>query len=514
MRTNQIKRNISRSQIQTSSDTSTEESDDSSDEVSSKRQKLNESVRNTNEGNLNDNTVTFQRNTLIAEQQNYHLISESVENESSNTNLRARSETTNNYQSTSYKHEDNGNKWEATKKDEWEKQEKDKDKDKNNEEADNLKIRKIFPNWHIVPEVINRQIGSNQLFERRFYSSLYAVEHLQLMYKLNESILNYQIIKLLNFNHKGNLLMCVICDMISIWDWAVGKKKYSFTNKDNFFISDTKWLSLENLIAFSDNFYQIYLLDIESNISMKLATHDGILKLAVHPEIPYVIFSAGIDSRVLSIDIRESKPKELFVVKENLLKVPLHSINFNPSNSNELCVAGQSYCVMVYDQRNVSKPLYKLWPNYVVNNDYVFVTSATYNYNGTEILVSYNHKELFLFNKLKTLSCGDYGHMYENYVDISQPIHAFWLIIVYNGYFFGPKSEYVISGSDNNIFIWEKNSECIIQYMTGDTLLVTHLASHPHIPILATCGFENNIKLWMPSKGKLSVMQSFGNVRM
>jgi len=26
--------------------------------------------------------------------------------------------------------------------------------------------------------------------------------------------------------------------MISIWDWAVGKKKYSFTNKDNFFISD------------------------------------------------------------------------------------------------------------------------------------------------------------------------------------------------------------------------------------------------------------------------------------
>jgi len=56
----------------------------------------------------------------------------------------------------------------------------------------------------------------------------------------------------------------------------------------------------------------------------------------------------------------------LLVVKENLLKVPLRNINFNPSNSNEFCVAGQSYCVMVYDQRNVSKPLYKLWPNYVV----------------------------------------------------------------------------------------------------------------------------------------------------
>jgi len=105
MRTNQIK--IKRSQIQISSDTSIEElSDDNSDEVSSKRQKLTESVRNTNKENLNDdNTVTFQRNTLIAEQQNYHLISESAENESSNTNLRARSETANNYQSNSYKHE-------------------------------------------------------------------------------------------------------------------------------------------------------------------------------------------------------------------------------------------------------------------------------------------------------------------------------------------------------------------------------------------------------------------------
>jgi len=63
-------------------------------------------------------------------------------------------------------------------------------------------------------------------------------------------------------------------------------------------------------MAFNDNFYQIYLLDIESNTLMKLAIHDGIMKLGVHPEIPYVIFSAGIDSRVLSIDIRESKSKE------------------------------------------------------------------------------------------------------------------------------------------------------------------------------------------------------------
>jgi len=45
---NKIKRSISKCQAQTSSDTSIEKSDDSS-EVLSKRQKLNESVCNTNE---------------------------------------------------------------------------------------------------------------------------------------------------------------------------------------------------------------------------------------------------------------------------------------------------------------------------------------------------------------------------------------------------------------------------------------------------------------------------------
>ena len=81
---------------------------------------------------------------------------------------------------------DNSNKWEATKEDESEEQKEHENnrKDENNKKvADYLKLKKKFPTWHIVPEVINRQIGSNPLFERRFYSSLYAVERFQLMYK-------------------------------------------------------------------------------------------------------------------------------------------------------------------------------------------------------------------------------------------------------------------------------------------------------------------------------------------
>lgn len=35
--------------------------------------------------------------------------------------------------------------------------------------------------------------------------------------------------------------------------------------------------------------------------------------------------------------------------------------------------------------------------------------------------------------------------------------------------FFGPKSEFVISGSEcGNIFIWDKNTEAIVNWMEGD----------------------------------------------
>ncbi|KYN30612.1 DDB1- and CUL4-associated factor 8 [Trachymyrmex septentrionalis] len=499
---NKIKRSISKCQVQISSDTSIEKSDDSSDEILSKRQKLNESVFNTNEGNVNVNTVTFQRNTLIAEQRNYHLINESARNKSSNTNLGAGSETANNYQSKPCRHEDNWNKREASNEDKWDEQEEDEDEDENNKKiADYLKLREKFSNWHIVPEVINRQIGSNPLFERRFYSSLYAVERFQLMYKLYPCVSDNKIIDILNFNHKGNLLMCAGCDEISIWDWAVGKKSCSFTNNDNLTILHAKWLPLENFMAFSDEDGRIRLLDIESDMSTNLVMFgEKSYKLAVHPETPHIILSAGIDSRVLSIDIRESRLKELLVVKENVSSVALYSIDSNPSNSNEFCVAGLSDCVMAYDRRKVSNPIYKLQP-YDDHDEYVFVTSAMYNYNGTEILASYKDKDLFLFNKLIMSSRGLYTHINQN---VYRPS-------ICDGIFFGPKSEYIVVGSNENICIWEKNSESVIQCITGDRESVICLEGHPHIPILATSVRDNNVNLLVSSKGELSVMRSFGN---
>jgi len=56
--------------------------------------------------------------------------------------------------------------------------------------------------------------------------------------------------------------------------------------------------------------------------------------------------------------------------------------------------------------------------------------------------------------------------------------------------FFGPRSEYIVSGSDcGNIFFWDKNTEAIINYMKGDHVgVVNCLEPHPWMPVLATSG--------------------------
>jgi len=67
---------------------------------------------------------------------------------------------------------------------------------------------------------------------------------------------------------------------------------------------------VENFIVICDVDGTIRLLDLEHNASKLIMDFHKTRTLAVHPETPYVVFSAGIDSKVFSIDIRENTPNE------------------------------------------------------------------------------------------------------------------------------------------------------------------------------------------------------------
>lgn len=68
--------------------------------------------------------------------------------------------------------------------------------------------------------------------------------------------------------------------------------------------------------------------------------------------------------------------------------------------------------------------------------------------------------------------------------------------------FFGPNSEFVMSGSDcGNLFMWDKNTEAIVQWLPGDRNgVVNCLEGHPTFPIMATSGLDHDIKIWSPNK--------------
>ncbi|KYQ59708.1 DDB1- and CUL4-associated factor 8 [Trachymyrmex zeteki] len=495
---NEVKRSISRSEVYATSETSTEKSNRSTDESSSKRQKLNESGSNTTARNVSDDILTFQRNELKVEQQNYckeqnttediswnslfneitreapilnvfegNIASANTENDSAQKEPSNRSSEINilgsetfNVESDRYKNERaDSDECSTANNDELNEEEEDEDEDEAIPHC--LKVTKSPPNWFIVPEVINRQIGSNSLFQRRFYGSLHAVERLEFMHDFNAC---ENFIRSLNFNRKGNLLASASADLVSIWDWAAKEKRHCFTSSHIYNVSHVEWLPLdvENFMVTSGGDGMIRLWNLECDTSEQLMKHDGFSeKLAVHPEIPYEVFSVGIDSRVLFRDIRESEPNELLVVTERS-GVRLHSIHLNPSNSNEFCVSGLSYCVRVYDRRKATKPLYKLSSDYVVQDGHAFIKSAIYNHNGTEILALLNNVYVLLYDKLMWSCEKNYSHMYQ-----SPRFAALDLRLVNSLNYFGPKSEFVMCGSfDGEVFFYDKDTEAVIQWLT------------------------------------------------
>lgn len=382
---------------------------------------------------------------------------------------------------------------------------------KDTEEAVAIEMKRIQDRpkpkhqWNFVEQIIQRQIGgrarhqTSVLFSHRYYDSLHVPKRLELMYKME---FHQGCVNALSFNTSGTRLVSGSDDYhIAVWDWAWKKALTTFhsEHRNNVFQSKFLPLSGDTHIVSCARDGQVRLAELSSTgvrkATRKLAKHRGPAhKLATLPTSPHVVLSAGEDAVVLNIDIRQEQPNRVALVKDvSGSRISLYSIHAHPINENQFCVSGHDQYVRVYDRRcGGTFPVLKYCPRHLYEAlPTPTVTCAVYSGNGDSILASYNDDDIYLFDTSLS-EAADAVHRYSGHRNNAT---------VKGVNFFGPGSQYVISGSDcGNIFFWHRETEAIVQCMPGDENgVVNVLEPHPHIPVLATSGLDDDIKIWIPT---------------
>ncbi|XP_067644132.1 DDB1- and CUL4-associated factor 8 isoform X2 [Eurosta solidaginis] len=347
-----------------------------------------------------------------------------------------------------------------------------------------------------------RSLGSGMShgFNARFYAARHVVERMKISHCLMK---HTGCVNCLNFNRAGDLLCSGSDDKrIAIWDWAQKEPKIVFKSGHTENIFQTKFVNssgvLDIVSAGRDGQVRRSILPSSGGkpqTSLLYRHYRSVHKLVMSPSNPFEVISAGEDAHIRRKDLRTDDSATSICKVESCKKkrkIRLFSISHHPY-APEICVCGCDNFVRVYDKRSMSKPVHQMCPDHLVK-EIPQVTSCVYNSTGSEVLASYSDDHIYLFNN-NEYKTGEYLHRYRGHYNHKT---------IKGVNFFGPNSEYIISGSDcGNIFFWDKNTEAIINFMPGDSMgVVNCLEPHSAIPVLATSGLDSSIKIWTPSSEK------------
>ncbi|XP_064539451.1 DDB1- and CUL4-associated factor 8 isoform X2 [Drosophila montana] len=386
-------------------------------------------------------------------------------------------------------------------------------------------------NWNFAQELMRREhnlfnrIGwrgghtTAMSFGQGYYGSRQVVERMKL---LNALSMHRCCVNCLSFNRSGDLICSGSDDLsIIVWDWANGRPRHSFKSGHSLNIFQTKFIDsvgcLDVVSSSRDGQVRRAVIPPSGSSSIKpvrLYSHnDAVHKLVVVPQSKHEVISAGEDAAVKHFDLRTNACTTMLrcVSSDDNRRVRLFSIAHHPY-APEFCVSGSDDKLRVYDKRKLTSPIHEMTPKdlkdvsleihtfspncdnippFFVQTKITQITCAVYNHSGSEILASYSDAGIYLYDS-RNYKDGEFLHSYEGHIN-SRTIKGV--------NFFGPHSEYIISGSDcGNIFFWDKNTEAVINFVKGDHAgVVNCLEQHPSMPVLATSGLDHNVKIWTPS---------------
>ena len=367
----------------------------------------------------------------------------------------------------------------------------------------------VFPHVrasNFIKDHHSLQLGRSHLlrpsFSQRQISSLENVRKLHCVKKLegHEGCVNS-----LSFNMSGSRIASGSDDLsVIVWDWQKGEKVLQYNTGHRANVFQSKIMPGDLTIASCSRDGQVRLAELATaghlRSTKRLAQHKGPAhKMALIPGTGHSLLSAGEDGQVFMIDIRELKPDKILLLKNDKdKKIPIYSIHSNPVDGNIFCTTGRDQFVRVFDRRYLapgtnSPELHKLCPEHLstAHELKAYITCAVFNHNGSQILGSYNDEDIYLFEPNNTEKEDKVTNMFRGHRNNAT---------VKGVNFYGPESEYVVSGSDcGNIFIWERESSALVKLAHGDEGgVVNVLEPHPNLPVLATSGLDDDVKIWQP----------------
>jgi hypothetical protein len=217
----------------------------------------------------------------------------------------------------------------------------------------------------------------------------------------------------LHFNTSGTRLASGSDDLdVIVWDWEKKKKALSYSSGHNANIFQSKFLPFtgDTHIVSTSRDGQVRLAELSAtgvcHSTKKLAQHRGpVNKAALLSDSPHCFLTGGEDGVVLLVDVRESKATKLLAQKDSdkPKKIPIYSVDTHPLDGGRVfCTAGRDQYIRLYDRRYISeqadKSMKKFCPHHLIDSESKSnVTCAVFNYDGSEVIGSYNDDDVYLF---------------------------------------------------------------------------------------------------------------------
>lgn len=244
----------------------------------------------------------------------------------------------------------------------------------------------------------------------------------------------------------------------------------------------------------------------------------------------YVLPQAFGGGRVSRIEVTTDTPFRDSLVLDYRLdklnrhnKVPtLYSVDFHP-DGNRFIVGSSIGDVRLFDLRkivdNPSKSCINIYKNYNIRPNQTEISGCVFSRDGSEIVATALNDFIYVWDidkdyskelNLNFLAPPERPPVQEEEDDGDESSSDDEIVTYkkcYKGHissktikgvnFYGPNSEFLISGSDDgHIYIWDKKTGQILQILKGHQDIVNSIATHPTEPLFASSGIEDIVKLW------------------